>query len=58
MTKDEDFPERAQRTLNGPVIVWLRIGNCTNTAPRQWFMPRLPQILDWIEQGVRVLEIR
>jgi hypothetical protein len=23
-----------------------------------WFMPQLPQILAWIEQGVRVLEIR
>jgi predicted nuclease of predicted toxin-antitoxin system len=58
VTKDEDFPTRAQLTLNGPVIVWLRIGNSTNQVLRQWFMPRLPQILDWIEQGVRVLEIR
>jgi predicted nuclease of predicted toxin-antitoxin system len=40
------------------VIVWLRIGNTSNHALQLWFMPQLPQILAWIEQGVRVLEIR
>jgi predicted nuclease of predicted toxin-antitoxin system len=40
------------------VIVWLRIGNTSNHALRLWFMSQLPQILAWIEQGVRVLEIR
>ena len=58
ITKDEDFPTRAQQTGTSPVIVWLRIGNATNRILQQWFMPQLPQILDWIEQGVRVLEIR
>lgn len=58
ITKDEDFPTRAQQTDTSPVIVWLRIGNATNRILRQWFMPQLPQILAWIEQGVRVLEIR
>lgn len=58
VTKDEDFPTRAQRTLHSPIIVWLRIGNSTNQVLRLWFMPRLPQILDWIEQGFRVLEVR
>ena len=58
LTKDEDFPIRAQQADTSPVIVWLRIGNTSNHALRLWFMPQLPQILAWIEQGVRVLEIR
>jgi predicted nuclease of predicted toxin-antitoxin system len=41
-----------------PVIVWLRIGNTSNHALQQWFLPQLPQIIAWIEQGARVLEIR
>lgn len=58
ITKDEDFAERARQGGNAPVIAWLRIGNASNRALRQWFLPQLPQILEWIEQGVRVLEIR
>lgn len=58
ITKDEDFPMRAQQTNVSPVIVWLRIGNTSNQALRQWFLPQLPQIIEWIEQGVRVQEIR
>ena len=58
ITKDEDFPARAQQTEPAPVVVWLRIGNSSNRALRQWFLPQLPQVLAWIEQGVRVLEVR
>jgi predicted nuclease of predicted toxin-antitoxin system len=58
LTKDEDFPHRAQQTDTSPVIVWLRIGNTSNHALQLWLMPQLPQILAWMEQGVRVLEIR
>ena len=58
ITKDEDFAIRAQQTDASPAIVWLRIVNTSNHALRLWLMPQLPQIIGWIEQGVRVLEIR
>jgi predicted nuclease of predicted toxin-antitoxin system len=58
ITKDEDFADRARRSGNAPGVVWLRIGNVSNRALRRWFMPQLPQVLAWIEQGVRVLEVR
>ncbi len=58
ITEDEDFPIRAHQAGTCPVIVWLRIGNTSNHALQLWFMPQLPQVLAWIEQGVRVLEIR
>jgi len=58
ITKDEDFAERARQSRTAPVTVWLRIGNVSNRALRQWFLPQLPQIITWIEQGTRVVEIR
>lgn len=58
VTKDEDFPQRAQQSESSPVIIWLCVGNASNRALEQWFLPQLPQIIEWIEQGVRVLEIR
>ena len=58
VTKDEDFAIRAQQMDASPVIVWVRIGNTSNHALRLWLMPQLPQITVWIEQGVRLLEIR
>ncbi len=58
LTKDEDFPMRAQRSVSAPIIVWLRVGNSSNQALKGWFMPQLPQIAALVDQGYRVLEIR
>ena len=57
MTKDEDFAERVRRGRPGPVVVWLRIGNCSNHL-RTWLEPLLPAIVSQIEQGDRLLEVR
>ena len=32
VTKDEDFALRVQATESGPCVVWLRVGNTSNTA--------------------------
>jgi predicted nuclease of predicted toxin-antitoxin system len=40
------------------VVVWLRIGNCSNRALRAWLEPLLPAIVSQIEQGDRLLEVR
>jgi len=58
VTKDEDFAQRAQSSAAGPVIVWLRIGNTSNAALRQWLIPQLPQLIELIGQGYRVVEVR
>jgi predicted nuclease of predicted toxin-antitoxin system len=58
LTKDEDFPHRHRQKLSGPVIVWLRPGNTSRRGLLQWFEPLLPQILQMIEQGERMIEIR
>lgn len=57
VTKDEDFAARAQQQVDGPVIVWLRVGNTTNRALRAWIEPRLPGIVTLLTQGSRVVEV-
>jgi predicted nuclease of predicted toxin-antitoxin system len=58
VTKDEDFPLRAQATAAGPSVVWLRVGNTSNAALRAWFVPRVPQIVALLAQGTRLVEVR
>ncbi len=58
ITKDDDFPHRLRQSRNGPVIVWLRLGNTTRAALLQWFEPLLPQILHSIQEGNRLVEVR
>ena len=58
LTKDEDFALRAKQSQQGPVIVWLRIGNCSNRALRVWFTPLFSQIVSEIERGQRLVEVR
>jgi predicted nuclease of predicted toxin-antitoxin system len=58
LTKDEDFAARVRQTQSGPVVVWLRIGNCSNRALQVWFAPLLPAILQEIELGNRIIEVR
>lgn len=57
LTKDEDFPERAKIIDDGPVVVWLRIGNATNPVLRAWFEPRLAGIVQMAKDGGRIIEV-
>jgi hypothetical protein len=41
-----------------PVIVWLRGGDGSNRALREWFAPLLPDVLREIESGQRFIEVR
>ena len=34
------------------------MGNTSNAALRAWFVPRVPQIVDLLAQGTRLVEIR
>lgn len=58
VTKDEDFVDRFRRRGNGPSIVWLRIGNSPNRALMGWFIPLLPAIVQRIQAGDRLIEVR
>ena len=58
ITKDEDLVERALESREGPSIVWLRIGNCTNRVLFVWLEPLLPEILRQLASGQRIIEAR
>lgn len=58
VTKDEDFPHRLRQSTHAPIIVWLRIGNTSRRALLQWFQPLIPQIVELIERGESLIEVR
>ncbi len=58
VTKDEDFARRTQVTTGKPDVVWLRIGNTSNAALRAWLVPQTPKIINLLQQGYRLIEVR
>jgi predicted nuclease of predicted toxin-antitoxin system len=58
VTKDDDFPHRLSQSVTAPVIVWLRVGNTNRKALLQWFAPLLPEIVQLIQHGDRLIEVR
>jgi hypothetical protein len=41
-----------------PTIVWVRVGNTSRRASLDWFAPALPEIIQMIERGERLIELR
>ncbi len=58
LTKDEDFQTRAMVVKVAPVVVWLRIGNCSRRALLEWFEPLLDGIEERLEKGDPLIEVR
>lgn len=58
VSKDDDFARRVRDTTIGPAVVWLRVGNSSKRALEAWFIPLLPAIIDQLEAGERLIEVR
>jgi len=58
ITKDEDFPDRCLRSAKTPFVIWLRIGNCRNPQLLEWFLPLLPDVIERIQSGDRLIEVK
>ncbi len=58
VTKDEDFVARCFASSEAPSVVWLRIGNCTNRVLFDWLGPLLPGIVERLDAGTRLVEVR
>lgn len=58
ITKDVDFVARSRQGADGPCVVWLRLGNASNRALRDWLAPLLPGIVQMIEDGEKLIEVR
>ena len=58
VSKDEDFFFLASLPGSKGRLVWVRLGNCRKSALLREFERRWPQIIESLEAGERVLEIR
>lgn len=60
VTKDEDFIliGKGRSGEPGPAVVWIRIGNCTRRALLDAFLPVLPTVVEMLQAGETIVEIR
>lgn len=58
ITKDEDFSNML--VFGGPalVIVWIRVGNTRRQALIEWFEPLIDRIVEMIQAGNSLIELR
>jgi predicted nuclease of predicted toxin-antitoxin system len=57
VTKDEDFSVIVG-AVNGPQVVWLRVGNCSNDALIAQIAQMWPQLVSELESGIVLVEVR
>lgn len=57
LTKDGDFAAMRMHAESGPVVVWLRFGNIANDVLIAALERTLPEIVEAIEAGERLIEI-
>ena len=58
VTKDEDFRTLAMRHDPAPQVVWIRFGNVTNTVLWTRLNNVLADIVEALQAGERIIEIR
>ncbi len=57
ITKDEDFQMRASVSTDFPIIIWVRIGNCTRKALLTFFDKKWEKIKSELETGAQLIEL-
>jgi predicted nuclease of predicted toxin-antitoxin system len=57
ITKDEDFAHLARSSRDGPCVIWIRLGNTTTQALWSTLELLIPEILDGLSRGERLIEI-
>lgn len=58
ITKDEDFPNMLVLGGAAPALVWVRVGNTRRRAVIEWFEPLIDRIVELIEAGNGLVELR
>jgi len=56
VTKDRDFALRRAARNDGPLILWVRVGNTSNRKLIELALRALPAIIDAIERDEAVIE--
>jgi predicted nuclease of predicted toxin-antitoxin system len=57
-TKDEDFADMVATGREAPAVVWVRVGNTRRAAILVWFEPLIQQIVEMVDSGNRLIELR
>ena len=57
VSKDQDFFNRISQDSNGPIIVWLRIGNSTIKELLSWFSGYYTAVINKLEDGEKLVEV-
>lgn len=57
MTKDRDFVDLIDRYGTPPQIIWLTCGNTLNVRLREILSATLPEALELLQSGERLVEI-
>ena len=58
VTRDEDFVLLSVSNPDGPSVVWVRIGNAVRRVLLQRSASIWPEVVDKLEQGVKVVEVQ
>lgn len=58
ITKDEDFATMLLLGGTAPVVVWVRIPNTRRRALLDWFEPLIDRIVELVDTGNRLIELR
>lgn len=58
VTKDEDFSIMFAMRGEAPAVVWIRIGNTRKAALLTWFEPLIDRIVELVESGQTLIELR
>lgn len=58
VTKDEDFPSMLALGGDAPAIVWIRVGNTRRSALMDWFEPLIETVVETIDSGNNLVELR
>jgi len=57
VTKDEDFATLVTLGNEPARVIWLRLGNATNSRLRTWLEPLLPEIVQRLSSGETLIEV-
>lgn len=58
ISKDEDFFHLATLDLDGPALIWVRMGNCRKTVLLAAFAEILPQLIGMLQAKQKIIEVR
>ncbi|MBR0965505.1 DUF5615 family PIN-like protein [Bradyrhizobium diazoefficiens] len=56
VTKDRDFSLLRAAKRQGPIVLWVRVGNIDNRALIHQFLNAMPQIVEAVDRGEAVIE--